>query len=288
MQLTLIEVPYDCGRFDERMGRGPRELSATLPPALAAAGIDVEVLPVRLPDGFFHEVAAVVALQHEVRAAVAAAREAGRLPVVLSGNCGYAALGAMAALPPRTAVVWLDAHADFNTPETSPSGFFDGTALATLAGRAWPAVARRLDGLVAVEEERVLLLGARHLDEDERRMLLASAVTWLTTEAIRREPAQLDGALDALAARAERLYVHLDLDVLDPSELRANLYACAGGLRVDEVAAAIAAAAERLELAAISITAYDPTADAERRGSSVAARLLAAVAASHRSRGVVS
>jgi arginase len=108
-------------------------------------------------------------------------------------------------------------------------------------------------------------------------MLLASAVTWLTTESIRSEPARLDGVLDALAARAERLYVHLDLDVLDPAELRANLYACPGGLLVDEVGAAIAAAAERLELAAIAITAYDPSADPERRGSAVAARLLAAV-----------
>ncbi len=275
--LSLIEVPYDCGRLDERMGRGPRELSATLPPALTAAGHDVEVRPVRLPDGFFPEVAAVIALQREVRREVAAARETGRLPVVLSGNCGYAALGAMAALPPETAVLWLDAHADFNTPETSPSGFFDGTALATLAGRAWTNVARSFAGFTPVAEERVVLLGARDLDEEEQRMLVASAVTWLPPDALRAEPARLDGALDALAARAERLYLHLDLDVLDPSELRANLYACPGGLRVDEVAAAIVAAAERLELAALSITAYDPSADSEHRGSTVVARLLAAV-----------
>jgi arginase len=282
MQVTLIEVPYDSGRFDERMGRGPRELVAALPAALADAGHDAEVRPVRLPDRFFHEVAAVVALQHEVRAAVAAARELGRLPVVLSGNCGYAALGTMAALPSRTGVLWLDAHADFNTPEVSPSGFFDGTALATLTGRAWPAVARRRDGFAAVAEERILLLGARHLDEEERRMLLASAVTWLPTETVRGDRGRLDAALDVLAARAERLYLHLDLDVLDPSELRANTYACPGGLLVAEVEAAIAAAAARLELGAVAITAFDPTADEERRGPAVVTRLLVAVAAATR------
>ena len=100
MQLTLIEVPYDSGRFDERMGRGPRELVETLSGA-AAAGHDVDVRPVRLPPGFFAEVAAVVALQREVCREVAAARQAGRLRIVLAGNCGYAALGTMAALPPR-------------------------------------------------------------------------------------------------------------------------------------------------------------------------------------------
>ncbi|HXT21977.1 MAG TPA: arginase family protein [Thermoanaerobaculia bacterium] len=283
MRLTLIEVPYDCGRFDERMGSGPPELAATLPPGLASAGHDVEVRPVRLPPGFFAEVAAVVALQHEVRREVMAARASGRLPVVLSGNCGIAALGAMAALEPPTAVLWLDAHADFNTPEISPSGFFDGTALTTLAGRAWPAVARRFEGFAPVDDERIVLLGARHLDDDERRLLEASRVTWLRTEAIRNDPELLSKPLDALASRAERLYLHLDLDVLEPCELRANHYACPGGLLVDEVIAAIAAAGERLELAALAITAYDPTADAQRRGSAVAARLLsAAIAAAAR------
>ena len=277
VRVTLIEVPYDCGRFGERMGSGPLELAATLPPSLANAGHEVEVRPVRLPERFFHEVAAVVALQHEVRREVAAARAGGRLPVVLSGNCGVAALGAVAALEPPAAVLWLDAHADFNTPETSPSGFFDGMCLATLAGRAWAAVARRLEGFAPVAEERVVLLGARALDDAEREMLTSSEVAWLSTQAARDDAAALPAALDAIASRAERIYLHLDLDVIDPAELRANLYACEGGLTVDEAAAVIAAAGERLQIAAVSITAFDASADAERRGPAVAARLLAAV-----------
>ena len=114
VRLTLLEVPYDCGRYGERMGSGPLALAAALPEELSAAGHDVQVRPVRLPgtpERFFAEVAAVIALQHEVRREVAAAREAARLPVVLSGNCGYAALGAVAALPPPVGVLWLDAHA---------------------------------------------------------------------------------------------------------------------------------------------------------------------------------
>lgn len=277
MRITLIEVPYDCGRFGERMGSGPLALAAALPGALVAAGHDVELRPVRLPDRFFHEVAAVVALQHEVRREVAAARDAERLPVVLSGNCGYAALGATAALPSRVAVLWLDAHADFNTPESSPSGYFDGTSLATLAGRAWAGVSQRFDGFTPVAEERVVLLGARDLDDAEREMLTASDVTWLPPQSLRADAAALPAALDAISSRADRLYLHLDLDAIDPAELRANLYACEGGLTVDEATAAIAAAGERLEIAAVSLTAYDASADAERRGPAVAARLLSAV-----------
>jgi arginase len=149
--------------------------------------------------------------------------------------------------------------------------------LATLAGRAWPAVSRRLKGFTPVAEERVVLLGARTLDDAEHEMLANSKVAWLPPPAARDDAAALPAALDALASRADRLYLHLDLDVLDPAELRANLYACDGGLTVDEVAAAVTAAGDLLEIAAVALTAYDASADAEHRGPAVAARLLAAV-----------
>lgn len=278
MRLALIEVPYDCGRFAERMGQGPRVLAERLPGRLAAAGHDAEIRPVRLPDGFHAEVAAVQALQPAVMEAVASARRDGRLPVVLSGNCGYAALGAAAALGPRAGVLWLDAHADFNTPETSPSGFFDGTSLATLVGRCWRGVAGALAGALPVAEERVLLVGARDLDPEERRMLEGSQVGWLAPEALRGDPGRLDRALDALAASASELYVHLDLDVLDPAELRANRYAVGGGLGVEEVVSLIASARRRMRIEAVALTAWDPSHDDEQRGVEAAARLVAALA----------
>ena len=282
MRLTLIEVPYDCGRFAERMGQGPRVLAERLPPLLREAGHDVEVRPVRLPAGFHPEVAAVQALQPEVRREAAAAREAGRLPVTLSGNCGYAALGSVAALGPEAGVLWLDAHADFNTPETSPSGFFDGTALATLVGRCWRGVASSFAAFAPVAEERVLLAGARDLDAEERRMLEGSRVRWLRPDATRRDPALLAGALDELAGElaggAPELYLHLDLDVLDPGELRANRYATPGGPSADELVALIGEARRRRALGAAAITAWDPSQDDVERGVAVAARLVAALA----------
>jgi arginase len=279
--LTLLEVPYDCGRLGERMGRGPQVLAEALPARLGLDGDGVELTRVRLPEGFFAEVAAVQELQRAVRTEVAGALAAGRLPVVLAGNCGYAALGATAALPPPVGVLWLDAHADFNTPETSPSGFFDGTALATLCGHCWRGVTAGFAGFAPLAEERVVLLGARDLDAEEQRALAASAVCWLRPAELRRDPTLLADALDALAGRAERLYLHLDLDVVDPGELRANRYATPDGPSVDELVAAIGLAAARLEVAAVAITAYDPAVDVEARGPAVAARLLAA-ACTHR------
>jgi arginase len=67
--------------------------------------------------------------------------------LILSGNCGPAALSAVGTLNPQTTgVVWFDAHGDFNTPNTSASGFLDGMSLAVLTRRCWPALAARFVG----------------------------------------------------------------------------------------------------------------------------------------------
>src|SRR5206468_12877100 len=98
---------------------------------------------------------------------VRAARAQGRFPVVLSGNCGASlgvvgglmqARGGAAARP--LGVVWMDAHGDFNTPDTSASGFLDGMSLAALVGRCWRALTLVTPG-VAVPEHHVLHLGGR-------------------------------------------------------------------------------------------------------------------------------
>ncbi|HEX6201319.1 MAG TPA: arginase family protein [Thermoanaerobaculia bacterium] len=294
MDVTLVQVPYDSGHYGARMGRGPLHLlERGLDRDLAAAGHAVARMAASLPHGFHHEIGAAAALYRQVREAVAEARGAGRFPVVLAGNCNAAALGTVAALsaeaaPGSTAVVWLDAHADFNTPETSPSGFFDGMALSVLTGHSWSAWAASLPGFATVPEDRVLLVGARDLDAAERDLLDASEVARLPAEAFRAGgkdgAAALAPHLDRLAGRAERAYLHLDLDVLDPEEGPANAYAAAGGLRLAEALELIEAVAGRLPLAAAALTSFDPAADPSGRAATAAKRLvLAMVAAADRS-----
>src|SRR4029453_5177306 len=88
------------------------------------------------------------------------------------GNCGPAALGVLGGLGAAdTAVVWLDAHADFNTPETSPSGFLDGMAAATAVGHCWRGLAKAFHNLEALPEEQLVQVGVRAVDPEERRRL---------------------------------------------------------------------------------------------------------------------
>lgn len=257
--LTLVALPYDSGRFDERMGRGPLHLlDSGLADGLRAQQHDVEVQIVRLPETFHSEGQALVALQNlagpRVRQVIARERRA----LILSGNCGPAALSAVSALDPQTAgVIWFDAHADFNTPETSASGFLDGMALSILTGRCWRKLAARFDAFEPVPEQNVVLIGARDLDPLEAGLLKESAITHIT-------PARMDllqPSVAALADRVERLYVHLDVDVLDESEGRANSYSCGGGLSAEDLYAALRSVQSHGRIGAASITAYDPESD---------------------------
>jgi arginase len=284
VKLTVVEVPYDSGRFGERMGRGPLHLvEKGLLEGLERAGHEVELAPVRLPDGFLTEVTSATALHHQVAERVAAARQEGRLPIVLSGNCNHAALGILAGIGPA-AVVWMDAHGDLNTPETSPSGFFDGMALTVALGRSWRKLSAALPGFQPLEEKNLVLVGVRDLDPEEWELIQATPISLVRVEDLRRQG--VDGALgpvlEEIARRVAQVYLHFDLDVLDPSELTANGYPVPGGLTVSEAVEIARAAGRRLRIAGAAVTAYDPGQDDGDKGVRVAAAILEAVAASAR------
>src|SRR5215213_2865389 len=185
--VALILLPYDSGQLNARMGCGPAGLIERGLEDELRRCCEVETVAIRLPPGFFTEASALVELQ---RRATAAAREAcarGARPIILSGNCGVAALTAPAALgPERTAVVWFDAHADFNTPETSASGFLDGMGMAILAGRCYPKLAERLEGFKPLPCEHIIQVGVRHPDPEELSLLRSTRVTSIATQELGR------------------------------------------------------------------------------------------------------
>lgn len=242
------------------MGAGPaRLLDAGLTARLVERGHRVHVETVAHEAEPPAEIRTGFELMRGVAARVRAAVQAGRWPVVLAGNCNTA-VGTLAGLGPGAGVVWFDAHGDFNTPETTTGGFLDGTALATATGRCWRALAATVPGFVPVPEAHVVLAGTRDLDPAERDLLDASAVTVLPPAAV-QAGALVHEALDALARHVHGVYLHLDLDVLDPAHGRANPYAVAGGLSPAEVRATLEAVGRRLPIRALTVASYDPATD---------------------------
>src|SRR4051812_9015144 len=258
----LIAVPYDSGRRGERMGAGPlRLLDAGLASRLEAAGGTVNVTVVETTPGLWPgEIAAAFDLAKQVAALVRAAVEAEAAPLVLSGNCGPAALGCVSGARAVKRVFWFDAHGDFNTPDTTIGGFLDGMAVATLTGRCWHQLAARIPGFRALPEDAVTLIGARDLDPLEADALAGSRVARVSAESV-KQGTMAFGPADA----GEPSYVHLDLDVLDLSLGRVNNYAAEGGLSVADVRETLGRIARQGRMAAASVTSFDPNADSSGR-----------------------
>lgn len=270
MRVQIFAVPYDSGRRDFRMGKGPaRLLERGLDTAWTKHAHDVATEWIDVPGAEASDVRSSFDLYNALATRVHRAHADKRFPFVVSGNCGVT-IGALAGLGDvRPAVVWFDAHADFNTPETSPSGFLDGMALAILTGRCWRTLAKKVSGFEPVADTRVALVGARDLDSQEADALAASR--------IRRIGADLSG-LDAVFPEASPVWLHVDLDVLDIAEGRANQFATTGGLTVSQLVDAMRRLATRLSVVGAAFTAYDPAADHDDRVAAAALMVANALA----------
>jgi arginase len=234
------------------MGAGPLHLARAL-------GVDAEEIQPRR--AWRAEIATSFELYGELAARVHELREP---PLVLSGHCG-ATIGVAAGLGTEDlALVWFDAHGDYNSPDTTESGFLDGMCLSVLTGRSWKRLATSIPHFAPLDPRRVIHCGARDWTPGEREMLLADGVR------VARNAS--DASFDGLEGR--RILIHVDLDVIDPSFGRANHYAAEGGLSPDDVLAVIAAAARHAPLAGLVLASYDPSCDPEERIAAIAAHIV--------------
>ncbi|MEP6730303.1 MAG: arginase family protein [bacterium] len=263
MHIDLILVPYDSALRGARMGAGPEHLiSHGLPAYLEKRGHDVGLVTIEMPrESWRAEIRTAFDLAAMIASRVRNSQRTGRFPIVLAGNC-FSSVGVTTALGAGTGVLWFDAHGDFNSPETTIGGFLDGMALATIAGRCWTGMTSQLAGFAPVREQHVWLLGARDLDAAEEEVLLDSPVSRLSADLIGADLGDLvRRELDA----PERLYVHCDLDVLDPTQGRVNQFSCAGGLTTDALCAAMRSLGSLETVAALTVTAFDPSYDDDGR-----------------------
>jgi arginase len=168
-------------------------------------------------------------------------------PLLLSGDCP-AARAAVAGLQRRhrdLAVVWLDAHGDFNTPAITTSGYLGGMALAMLTGRT-PELFSDALGLRPVADTNVVLADARDLDPAERDALTASQVRRVSAD-----PAAITSALDGLGRTP--VYLHLDIDVIDSAQLPGLRFPAGPGPSLTQIEECLAAVCATADVTAASI-----------------------------------
>ena len=163
---------------------------------------------------------------------------------------------------PNTGIIWLDAHGDFNTPDTTISGYLGGMPLAAAVGRGLDEL-RVACGLEPIAEQNVAMFDARDLDPLEEQALAGSAVTLVRGTDGEAGP-ELERALGALGALAQ-LYLHVDVDLLDPTVAPGVSYPVARGRSLAQLQALVRQAIELGNVAALSITAVNPEKDIDGR-----------------------
>jgi len=267
MDVCLLVVPYDSGVHRARMGRGPECLAEScVEPLLTRLGHTVHAEIVRLSDSHPAEISSAFELCGLVADRVHDCVSAKTFPVVLSGNCNIA-VGAVAGCGPETTgVVWFDAHGEATTPETTESGFLDGMGISVLVGQCWRRMANRIPHFVAIPAQHIVLIGARDVEVDEADLL--------DRVGVRRASGMADvrHAIDAVSRTVDGVYVHLDLDVLDPRTAVANQWAPPGGLTPDALVEALADIRTHTRIKGFGIGSYDPERDHNQHALKAACR----------------
>ncbi|WP_394551351.1 arginase family protein [Agromyces sp. MMS24-JH15] len=255
MPATFVVVPVWQGAGSARAmshADGAEAIRGDLP---SAATIVVDV-PVEAGEALETGVRRYSALRRvRERTEEALAGVAG-LAITIGGDCA-ASVGAVAHATRRgggpLAVLWLDAHPDLHTPETSSSGNFGGMTLRAIAGEGAEGLA--LDAASRVEPGRIVLGGARSIDDEEERFIAEHGIALLEVADL-ADPALVVAALEATGA--ERVFIHVDLDVLDPSALAGLSYPLPFGVDTPELVALIRAVTARFPLAGAGIAGFAP------------------------------
>jgi arginase len=215
------------------------------------------------------EVATSFEIARKVATYIRQAKEQSEFPIVITGNCNAAALGILSGLRHDGGIFWFDCHGDFNTPETSSSGFLDGMDLSIVTGNCWTSLTATIQGYKPTPEEKVMLIGARDFDPPEENRLRASAITVVSPETLRQ-----NNVLPTLFQSIKSIYLHIDLDVLNPEFVKVNSYGTAGGLFPEELFRVIAAIKRDYNISAIAFTAYDPSMDPEYKVQKVVDKIV--------------
>lgn len=223
-----------------------------------------------------HNVDEIVRACEELARVVADIRMAGNIPLVLGGDhsMGIGTIAGLDRAGHRAGVIWVDAHGDINTPDTSPSGNVHGMPFAValgLAGAPFPASLRgTTDGKSGV------LLGIRDVDAGEKDNIAKAGVTTITMADIDRMgmAAAMEKAI-AVAGNARGIHLSLDMDALDPDEAPGVGTPVRGGLTYREAQLAMEMLAASGKLRSLEIAEVNPILDSGNRTASLAVELVA-------------
>lgn len=202
-----------------------------------------------------------------------------KMPLILGGDHSLS-LGSISAICnswENPAVLWVDAHADFNTHETTPSGNIHGMSLAVAAGYGSPELLSLYSRNEFVDPSRIALIGARSIDPEERELLKGSGVAVFTMHDIDERGMRrvLDEAFRQVSAGTDGLHVSFDMDVLDPSFAPGVGTPVTGGLSYREAHLVMEMIAKSDLMRSLEVVEVNPILDHRNKTARLAVELIA-------------
>jgi arginase len=287
-EIAIIGATLDLGQGRRGVDMGPSAIRyAGLEERLVSLGYDVRdhgnvetAVPeaTALQDERARFLPEIKATCERIAAKVVEEARAGAVPLVLGGDHSVAlgTLGGLASVHGPGGVLWIDAHSDVNTPETSPSGNVHGMPLAAALGLAGEAFESDAWPLPAVDARNVALLGIRSLDDGERGLLRQAGVRVFTMSEIDRIGVEraVSEALDRVTGGGF-VHVSLDMDALDPEIAPGVGTPVRGGLTYREAHLALELVAESGVAGSLEVVEVNPILDRENTTAETAVELVA-------------
>ncbi len=279
MQIDIIGVPIDLGADRRGVDMGTSAIRyARLQQELEALGYSVRdtgnvEVPIAemcsISDPKLKYIDCIIPMGRRVSGAISTSLQGKRFPLVLGGDHSLS-IGSIrgAAREKRVGVLWIDAHADFNTPETTPSGNIHGMPLAALCGLGDARLVQLWEEPAPViDPGRVAVLGARDLDPGEKRNLLQAGVLVLSMEQVDRLGivASMEKALEHISRDVEGIYLSLDMDAMDPRHAPGVGTPVPGGLTYREAHLICEMVAETGKLIGMDLVEVNPILDVQNQ-----------------------
>ncbi len=285
-ELSVIGVPMDLGQMRRGVDMGPSAIRyAGLEERLENLGYKVSDLgDIHLANGKsmvgdeqVETVDLVADINHKLAVKVNEIMEKGDFPLILGGDHSIAmgSLAGIAKYYENLGVIWYDAHGDLNTFETSPSGNAHGMPLAASLGLGHSKFTNILDYSPKVKPENIVLIGARALDEGEKKLIKDLHIKVYSMHEIDRlgMTRVMEETIDYLKDRCDGVHLSLDLDGLDPSDAPGVGTPVYGGISYRESHLAMEMLAEADIITSAEFVEVNPILDEKNRTASVAVAL---------------
>ncbi|HLA87699.1 MAG TPA: arginase, partial [Anaerolineales bacterium] len=284
MQIDLIGVPIDLGADRRGVDMGPSAIRYShLQQKLEELGYTVQdegnvEVPIaemcKITNPKLKYIDCIIPMSRRVAGAVSTSMQAGHFPLVIGGDHSLS-IGSVrgAARNRKLGVIWIDAHADFNTAETTPSGNIHGMSLAILCGLGDKSLVQLWDETIPVIDPRkIAIIGARDLDAGEKANLRNAGAMVMSMEQVDRYGmvTVVEKAIEHVTRDTDGMYLSLDLDALDPRHAPGVGTPVPAGLTEREAHLACELIAETGKLVGMDVVEVNPILDVQNQTAKLA------------------